>query len=191
MRQLRPNSLFTGGLAKMKEPRAPRGIMPTGSSILALGQQVPKIGGGPGAAPQGFIGGTTSLSEWYIYWALEQVRGPEGEVGRWDYQSSQQGGRHIVGGSVLDFLLYEDDYQIGIRIQTFYFHLASTDGSYKQSSDLEQKVRLQGGTDLYIVDVYEQNYIHDESGEAAKREVIRAMSLIEEYNPRSVGAVRA
>lgn len=190
MKQIKQNGLFTGGLVKLKAPRPPRGTIPTGSRILALGQQVPTIGAGPGLAPEGFVGGTTSQTEWYVYWALEQIRGPEGEVGRWDYQSSMLGGRHMVGGAVIDFVLYEDDYQIGLRIQTFYFHLASPQGSYKQSSDLEQKIRLNDGTDLYVVDIYEQDYIHDESGEAVKREVIRAMSLIEEYNPRSAGGVR-
>jgi hypothetical protein len=186
---MKTNPLFTGGLAAMKPPRAPRGTIPTGSRILGLGFDVPTIGGGPGMAPAGFIGGATSQSEWYIYWALTEIRGPEGDEGRWDYQSSTQGGRHIVGGSVVDFTAYENQYIIGIRIQTFYFHLASPEGSYKQASDLEQKVHLQDGTDMYVVDVYEQDFIHDPSGEAAKREVLRALSLIEEYNPRSAGLV--
>jgi hypothetical protein len=183
-------NLFTGGLAAMKEPRAPRGTIPTGSRALGLGQTVPNVGGGPGLAPAGFIGGATSQSEWYIYWALLQIRGPEGDEGRWDYQSSTQGGRHLVGGSVVDFTIYEDQYIIGVRIQTFYFHLANPAQSYKQADDLEQKVHLQDGTDMIIIDVYEQDLIHDESGEAAKREILRALSLVEEYNPRLSGLTR-
>lgn len=187
---MKTNKLFTGGLVAMKVPRAPRGTIPTGSRELGLGQIVQNIGGGPGLAPAGFIGGATSQSEWYFYWALTQLRGPEGLEGRWDYQSGQQGGRRVVGGSILDFTCYENEYIIGIRIQTFYFHLAAPGGAYKVADDLQQKIHLQDGTDLYIVDVYEQDYIHDESGDAVMREARRALSLIEEYNPRSAGLVR-
>jgi hypothetical protein len=183
------NKLFTGGLAELKPPREPRGIAPSGSRVLGLHRTIQVIGAGPGEAPAGFVGGTTSLSEWYIYWALMQVRGPEGDEGRWAYQESFLGGRHIVGGAVVDFILYEDDYYIGLRIQTYYFHLASPEGSVKQSADLEQKVRLQDGTDILIVDIYEQNFIHDNTGRAAIEQVIKAMQLVEEYNPRTTGDV--
>lgn len=187
----RGSNLLMGGLIKMKPPRPPRGTLPTGSRILGIGQDVPNVGGGPEAFLRTFNeGGATSQSEGYIYWALLQVRGPEGDEGRWDYQSSTLGGRHVAGGAVIDFTMYENDYEIGIRIQTFYFHLASPEGSYKQADDLEQKVRLQDGTDIYVVDVYEQNYIHDPSGRAAIQQIVEAMSLVEEYNPRSSGLVR-
>jgi len=181
------NKLFTGGLAALKPPREPRGIAPTGSRVLGLGKDVKNVGGGPGDAPAGFVGGTTSLSEWYIYWALLQVRGPEGDEGAWAYQESFLGGRHIIGGAVVDFILYEDDYYIGLRIQTYYFHLASPEGSVKQANDLEQKIRLQDGNDLIIIDIYEQNFIHDDSGQAAIEQVLKAMQLVEEYNPRLTG----
>jgi hypothetical protein len=189
MRALKTNGLFTAGLAGLKPPRPARGTTPTGSRILGLGQEPIVIGYGPGDAPAQFRGGTTSISEWYIYWALEQVRGPEGEA-NWSYQQSFLGGRRVTGGAIVDFVLWEKGYAIGLRIQTFYFHLASPLQSEKQAADLEQKVALQDGTDLYVVDIYEQNYIHDPSGTAAKRQVVLAQELVEYYNPRSSGEVR-
>lgn len=189
MKKLATNALFTKGLDGLKPPRPPRGTIPTGSRALGLGQVQVVIGYGPGDAPEQFRGGTTSISEWYIYWALEQIRGPEGE-GDWSYQQSFLGGRRIYGGAIVDFVLWEKGYAIGLRIQTFYFHLASPLQSIKQATDLEQKVALENGGDLYVVDIYEQNYIHDPSGNAAKRQVILASELVESYNPRSTGDVR-
>jgi hypothetical protein len=176
---------FTGGLGILKPPKIPRSIMPTGSSILGLGQKV-QTTGGPGLAPDGFIGGTNSQSEWYFYWACLQVIGPEGD--KWGYQQSFLGGRHIPGGAVVDFVIYQNEYTIGIRIQTFFFHLGSVDQSYKQADDLEQRIRLEANG-LRVVDVYEQNFIHDESGKAAIREVVMAMELAEQWNPLASGLV--
>lgn len=171
---------------KLKAPRFPRAVVPTGPSVLQLNKK-PAYVGGPGNAPEDFIGGATSLSEWYIYWALLKILGPEGD--QWAYQESFLGGRYMPGGAVVDFVVYQGEILIGLRIQTYYYHTGSPGGSVKHSSDLEQKVSLEENG-MYVIDIYEQNYIHDETGQAAIQQVLMALELVEEFNPRATGQVR-
>lgn len=156
-----------------------------------LGIQVrPQYVGGPGEPPEDFIGGTTSLPEWYLYWALTEILGPEGDS--WLFQESMMGGRHLLGGAVVDFVVYLDSLTIGIRLQTYRFHLAVE--PRKQASDLDQFLAL-SNEDLILVDVFEDDIIYDENrrmdetGRAAKLVVLDIINLNIYMNPLASGYV--
>ena len=170
-------------LPKKFQPVVSHTVIPQGSRAIQTIMRSVLISG-PGDAPAGFVGGTTSLSEWYIYWALLQILGPEGDS--WAYQESFLGGRHMPGGAVVDFIVYQGNVELGLRIQTFYYHLAA--GSFKQSTDFEQRIALTGGG-LLIIDVYEQDFINDNTGKAVLHVVREALAGIEHYNPRAQGTV--
>lgn len=154
-------------------PRSP--VFPKGPKFL----QQPKGSGhvsGPGEPPPGFITPTNSISEWVIYWALAKVLGfPKdprvgpytGWPGLWTYQTPFEGGRAAGGGQVIDFVVYPPgggiQGAIAIRIQTERYHVL-TDQS-KQTLDWLLAQRL-GGT-YRVLDIYEQDYIGDASGQAA------------------------
>ncbi len=90
-------------------------------------------------------------------------------------------------GAVVDFVIFTPRYNIGIRIQSFYYHIAAS--QEKQVSDYEQRMALER-YGLRIVDVYEQDYIHDLTGNAARRLVRMALAGEEMPNPRAYGIVR-
>lgn len=161
-----------------------RALVPWGFRELGLGLQPLRQGAGPGEPPVGFVGGTTSKTEWYVYWALLKLLGREGL--QWTYQESFQGGRHIPGGSVVDFVVYMPQFQILIRVQTWRFHFAG--GAEKHQADIEQKAGLFGifGEEL-VIDIYEQHFIWDESGKAVLAVVSDAIAGIEWPNPLAVG----
>jgi hypothetical protein len=91
------------------------------------------------------------------------------------------------GGAVVDFVIFTPRYNIGIRIQSFFFHLAA--GAEKQSSDFSQRVNLEA-YGLQVVDVYEQDFIHDLTGNAARRLIRMALAGQEMPNPRAYGILR-
>jgi hypothetical protein len=172
--------------AKAFQPPTPdNSRIPTGPRYISIDLNYPIHASGPGHPPPGFIGGTNSISEWYIYWALEKILGPEGHG--WTYQSSYLGGRRMRGGAVVDFVVFTPRYNIGLRIQTFYFHLAA--GSYKQANDYEQRINLEQ-QELRIIDIYEQDFIGDRTGQSAIKVVLMALNGQEAPNPRTYGIVR-
>lgn len=168
---------------KPLKPR--RNLFSYGPEVLGLGLKTIQTKQGPGEPPPGFVGGTTSRSEWWVYWALTKLLGPEGEA--WTYQQSYQGGRHIPGGSVVDFVVYMPLQTILIRLQTYRFHFAL--GNAKQSRDIEQKFALSDEQDSIVVDIYEQDFIGDESGRAVLMIVNEAINGIERSNPLATGLV--
>lgn len=184
-RQRYRGNRMTGGKATFEPPAPSRSVIPQGPKILSADINAAIRTEGPGDPPAGFIGGTNSVSEWYIYWALEKLLGPEGQY--WTYQSSYLGGRHIRGGAVVDFVVFTPRYNIGLRIQTFYFHLAA--GSYKQADDYTQRTNLES-YGLKIIDIYEQTYIGDTTGKAALYVTQLALQGIELPNPRAYGIVK-
>lgn len=161
-----------------------RSLMPWGFRELGLGQAVQREGVGPGEPPAGFVGGTTSKTEWYVYWAFTILLGPPGVL--WSYQSSFQGGRHVPGGSVADFVLYMPKQTIIVRVQTWKFHFAS--GAEKIARDEEQKIVLHSiwGEEI-VVDIYEQYFIQDETGKAVLEVCKDAMEGVEWPNPIATG----
>ncbi len=161
-----------------------RSLMPTGPEVFGLGLEPINEGEGPGPAPAGFVGGTTSESEWMLYWAYTKLIGPEGID--WTYQQSFQGGRHIPGGSVVDYVLYMPMQDILIRLQTWGYH--QREGSDKISRDKEQKIGLFGlfGEEI-VVDVYEHYFVNDPSGKAVLACAKDSMAGIEWPDPLATG----
>lgn len=51
--------------------------LPTGPRLYRQTKKNVFFAGGPGAAPPGFVRASTSLSEWYFYWAAMKVLDPE------------------------------------------------------------------------------------------------------------------
>jgi len=169
-----------------------RGFTYQGFEELGLRSGPDQVGEGPGEPPYGFVGGTTSRSEWFLFWAFQKILGPPGQGPReytWEYQQSFQGGRHIPGGSVVDFVVYTPLYTVLCRLVSYYYHHAA--GSEKQASDFEQRVRLGESSDnsLVVIDVYEEDFIHDETGEAAIEVAKLAIAGVEMPNPIATGSV--
>lgn len=143
------------------------------------------IGYGPGTPPRGFVGGTTSLTEWYVHWALDILSREMGFT--FTFQESYQGGRYVPGGSVADFVVYLASKTIILRVQTFYFHLSR--GSQTLQYDFRQQVGLVGayGGQLEVYNLYDQRFIHDKTGRAVLREVQDAINGIQHENPVAIG----
>lgn len=157
-----------------------RSLAPWGFRELGLGLAPINEGEGPGEPPLNFVGGTTSKTEWWVFWAFTNLIGPVGY--QWTYQESFAGGRHIPGGAVADFVLYMPRQTIIVRVQTWQFHFGQ--GSEKIQTDIEQKVSLMTPFGEYIVvDIYEQHFIHDETGKAVMEVCKDAMAGIEWPNP--------
>lgn len=139
--------------------------------------------------PMEFASPTTSNGEWWIYLALAFVTGtPEdptkppfigGE--NWTYQQDIEGGRMFRGGSVVDFVY---DERIGLRTQTGFWHLQQ--GTDVIFSDLARSIRQD--TLEQIIDLYDQHYLHDPSGEAACKVVALAIKGIQLPDPYRTGS---
>lgn len=175
----------SGGRTRFQPPSQSSSRIPVGPRALMASLLQPQRISGCGNPPAGFIGGSNSLSEWLFYCALTKELGPEGD--QWTYQSSYLGGRYQRGGAVVDFVIFTPRYNIGVRIQSFYYHVAAN--TEKQVSDYEQRMALER-YGLRIVDVYEQDYIHDLTGNAARRLIRLALAGEEMPNPRAYGVVR-
>lgn len=128
--------------------------------------------------------GTTSLSEGILYWALEKLLGPEGI--QWTFQESRMGGRHRLGGAVVDFIIYIDNVSIGVRVQTYRFH--QNVDPRKQAYDVEQFRALTGPRTI-IIDVFESQYIDDPTGETAIKLMLEVINKRWRINPLSTGMV--
>lgn len=173
-------------------------VMPTGPRFLDFPDDFGKEFRGPGEPPPGFLNYTNSYSEWVIYWALSKVIGVpkdprqppyEGYPGSWTYQRPFEGGR-IAGGQVVDFLIEDPSATAGgaiaLRIQTERYHIF-TDAA-KQAVDRMLLTRLSGR--YRVVDIYEQDFISDESGQAAVLETKRALYGGATSNPLRTGQAR-
>lgn len=153
---------------------------------------------GPNEPPAGFLTYTNSRSEWWVYWALAKITGfpsdprkppYEGWPGLWAYQKPFDGGRAIKGGQVLDFIVYDTataSGSIALRIQTERYHIM-TDAA-KQATDRILLTRLAGT--YRVVDLYEQDFMGDPSGQAVIIETKRALYGGRTSNPTSAGQAR-
>jgi hypothetical protein len=124
--------------------------------------------------PAGFVRGTTSVTEWAVYFGLAKVTGtPEnyreppfiGSPGTWAYQKAWDEGRRAPGGSVIDFVLFAgawSDQDIAIRVMTERFHLYAD--FEQQSHDALQLNRLSGF--MRVVDIYDNDFLWDPTGQA-------------------------
>lgn len=132
-----------------------------------------------------FVGAHTSLSEQMIYHALARVTGdppePEkppyaGGVG-WTYQDPLLGGRLNVGGSVCDFLVQYGGNEVCIRLQSERYHVFAEVA--KRMDELFEKSHSTATT----IDIYEEDFVADCTGEAACRVVADALALRESGDP--------
>src|SRR5690606_15449714 len=170
--------------------------MPRGPWLYKLDPDHAKSG--PGDPPPGFVTATTSASEYVIYWAVAKVlkwpkdprQGPFiGYPGVWEYQHPMMGGRAARGGAVADFRILPGnvvDGEILIRLQTSRYHLF-TDHS-KQATDAILLTRM--ARFGRVVDIYEQDFIHDKSGQAAILEVKKALWGGKAQDPLSAGTAK-
>lgn len=149
---------------------------------------------GPGEPPPGFVGATTSKTEWLIYWASAKVfndpkdpRQPPYWGGQaWGYQIAANGGRRTPGGSVVDFVYYLPGEVVGLRVQTYRFHDVAGPGV--RAYDRAQAASLARW--MTIRDIYEQEFIGDRSGESACRRIVEVLGGKRRISPVSSGSVR-
>lgn len=146
--------------------------------------------------PPGFRNGNNSNYEWMIFKALAIVLGqpehPErppfiGFPGLWAYQKAFDSGRHEPGGAVIDFVVYggsgENNADIGLRIQTEFFHIFTD--SQKHTYDLLQKWRI--SQFMQVVDIFDQDFAFDPTGAAAVKCVKAAVAGLTMPDPLSTG----
>lgn len=129
---------------------------------------------GPGIAPKGFVKATTSRSEWFIYWALLRILGPAGE-NEWGFQISSNN-----GGAIIDFVIWKYKQRLAFRVQSERFHLATA--SEKHRYDILQRQMLER-SGYKVVELYEEHFLKDESGQAAIKLVKLALKGIEKPSP--------
>lgn len=167
-----------------------------GPEVLGFRHAVQRIGAGPGNPPPGFVGATTSLTEWIFYWAMAKVfhdpvdpRKPPFFGGRdWGYQLATGAFTRQIGSAVIDFVFYANRVRVAIRIQTARFHDAV--GALKQGYDRIQLVTLQS-QGWRVQDVYEMDFIHDPSGQAAVIVAKEAIGLIQRPSTITTGRSEA
>lgn len=196
------------GLAPLRTPRSEQRpaklpalrnlpvIHGLGPEVLGLRHPVARIGDGPGDPPPGFVGATTSKSEWLIYWAMARIfndppdpRRPPFFGGRdWGYQLATGEYVRQRGSSVIDFVFYANTMRIAIRIQTQRFHDAA--GALKQGYDRIQVAVLES-QGWRVQDLYEDDFIRDESGQAAVIVTKEALGLIQRPSTVTTGRSEA
>jgi hypothetical protein len=174
-----------------KDPAPPRmSIIPYGPEGLHLRDEVINISG-----PRAFVlnnqglfhTSSTTADEGFFYWGLLEIRGPEGYVGGWRYQSGVQPGGQKVGGATIDFVIdVPDGRPIACRVVTP-FHEGGFvfAGPEKEASDeLQQFTLEEQGYD--VIDAYSKLWMGDESGAAVKRIVQRVIDKDPTFNPNSL-----
>ncbi len=142
-----------------------------GPESAGLRQKVHRTGG-PGDPPVGFVGATTSIDEWRIYWAAARIfndpvdpRKPPFFGGRdWGYQLATGVVTRERGSSVIDFVFYFQRQRIAVRVVTPRFHEQA--GSKKQGLDALQAIQLES-LGFTVQDIYSQDFIKDDNGQAA------------------------
>lgn len=130
--------------------------------------------GGPGEAPGWIITPSTSVSEWYIYWALEKKLGKQGE-GKWGYQISSNN-----SSTIIDFVVWDREPRIAIRVQSERYHIATP--QRRQTYDRLQREMLER-SGYKVIDVYEEHFLGDKTGKAALAVVSDALKWRERPSP--------
>lgn len=131
-----------------------------------------------------FVGAHTSLTEQMIYRAIAKVTGDPPHPERppytggvnWSYQDPLLGGRMSKGGQVCDFTIRWGTEEVCIRLQSEYWHVQAE--MAKRIDELYEKSHGDR-----IVDIFEQDFVGDCSGEAACRVVANALAGRETGDP--------
>lgn len=130
--------------------------------------------GGPGEAPAWIVTPTTSISEWYVYWALERILGPEGE-GKWGYQISSNN-----SATIIDFVIWDREPRLALRVQSERFHIATL--QRRHTYDRLQREMLER-SGYKVIELYEEHFIRDKTGRAAMAVVRDALKGRERPSP--------
>lgn len=112
-----------------------------------------------------------------------------GYPGVWWYQSEFMGGRKMAGGAVVDFVVeagQKSDQQIGFRLVTERFHLYAD--AETQASDQLQLWRL--SEHMRVVDLYDQDFLQDASGQTAIVLIKDALAGRIQPNPNTQGTTQ-
>lgn len=179
-----------------KSPTVPRG--PRWEQSL---RSRAKQNTGPGSAPDGFVGGTTSSVEWVFYWALFKAFAPNsnprtppfwGIDGVFRYQKNFQGGRS-PGGQVIDFVVEYGPHvrvRTGIRIQTYQYH---EKGTRQIEADRVRKGHIASVMD--VVDVWDYQLLlpNGTAGDGQQAIIVakQAVGMIDPISRLAAGNVRA
>lgn len=174
-------------LPTLRKPAA----LPTGPRMfrpLPLDEQ--PIRPGPGEPPPGFVNARTSRTEWFIYWGLATIfKNPVDPrqppfFGGWPDWTFQQALDDV--GAVLDFIINNPGNgmnTVALRVVTEYWHLYTS--NQKQASDEMQKDALSAY--YTVIDVYDQDFINDPTGQATIVTLKNVLGMIERPNPLYLG----
>lgn len=190
----------TRSLKRAQRPRKMRKVRgvvhSTGPRELQLAQ-APRQVTGPGEPPPNFVGGNTSRSEWFIYWALAEYfndppnpRVPPFFGGRlWGYQiTAIDSTTGKIGSANVDFVVYAGIDRFAIRVETSRYHINTN--AMQQAFDQIQTIRVARYYKVYMI--YEQDFINDPSGQAAMQ-VVKEILTYGQSNarPAPIASARA
>jgi hypothetical protein len=165
----------------------------TGPKNLHL-SRLPELVSGPGLMPEAFKSGKTSQSEWVLYWAMCKVHGTpedprvgpfEGDHGsppKWSYQKYLPI-LGVTGKTNVDFIAYLGPKMIGIRLESERFHMEA-DPIQKA---LDEWLMTHNFNVHQIVNIYEQDYMADMTGNAACIVMANASKGIGSQGPLKLG----
>lgn len=203
-RDLPDISRFTG-TTRPPANRKKAPVRPTGPRSLQLGKRPTKAETSIWTVPPaGFLTAHNSVDEWMVYLAISMhlkdpanpFQAPFNGGTIWRYQKAEAPttnenaiGR-VPGGSVSDFAIQHPDGRFLIlRLQTEFFHVYV--GPVEQEKDRTIETNLRGVTD--VIDIYSQDFIHDNTGDTIMRITALALQGIEWHSPtgaRSAQRVR-
>gem|GEM_PF-6139681 len=179
---------IAGKLPRIRRPP----VLPRGPRLYSA-KAVRRFG--PGDPPPGFVGGTNSTDEWYIYWAVAKVTGYpkdpreppfQGWPGVWDYQTPALGGfTRSLGSAVIDFVIDRPPEPIALRVVSERYHIYAS--AQQQAGDRLQRVRLVGDQGVDVFDLFSQDFVEDSSGRAAISVVRDALSGTQRPDPTTGG----
>jgi hypothetical protein len=169
--------------------------IPRGSRLYQVFRKAETVGG-PGDPPPGFVIGTTSITEWWAYWALFKVmktlygfsKNPrdepfDGFPPYFGYQVDFVGGRQR-GGAVVDFTVNHLGQALLIRVVTDRYHIRTT--AEKLASD-EAQFRTLNRLGRKVIDVLESDIMNDRSGNGAVKAMWRAVQGTHVQHPSFTG----
>lgn len=192
--------LITFGQAKSRPPK--NLVRPPGSRSFAAKPVGPRefqsrinpaLADAPNAPPPGFIIASTSGSEWFVYWAFAKIyNDPRGDDVRkppfygsrdgtsWTYQYGYGGGGGpSLGKAKVDFVADMYGSPVLIRVQTEHFHVFTTPEKHFYDEMQKANIEKYGR----VVDLYDQWFLGDPSGQACIVQCKRAIKGMEPVDP--------
>lgn len=193
---------MTDRARRRRRPQRPQRLaapvaFPRGPQLYQQPEGYPKRIGGPGDKPEDFPG---SGAEWPIYWACWPALGLPGSArdtapdyrgfpDAFAFQDPFEGGRiGGPGGQVFDFVFYPSRFGPGriVRVQTEQWHYQA--GNTKQVTDA---LLLTRAAKFYpVTDIFDFDYMGDETGAAAVKTLKRALAGEIFLNPITAGVTR-